>query len=125
MTQQEKEQTRNTLTRLKNEGYVGVTLAFDGSGDSGSFYHSSGFRTEDGFDINDDYSDGYGHDADELFPLGYKAAASTDHDWCNNDGGYGCVNICLLTGNIKVHMNIRVTDTHYYGFDYQAKQFTK
>ena len=125
MTQQEKELIRNTLTRLKNEGYVGVSLAFDGSGDDGSFNYSSVYRTDDGFDIDDDYSDGYDHDADELFPLGYKAAESTNHDWCNNDGGYGCVNICLLTGNIKVHMNIRVSDTNYYGFDYQAKQFTK
>lgn len=125
MTQQEKELIRNTLTRLRNEGYVGVSLAFDGSGDSGFFNSSSVFRTDDGFDINDDYCDTYKNDADELFPLGYKAAESTDHDWYNNDGGYGCVNICLLTGNIKVHMNIRVYDTNYYDFDYQAKEFTK
>ena len=125
MTQEQKELIRNTLTRLKNDGYVGVSLAFDGSGDDGSFNYSSVFRTEDGFDIDDDYSDGYHNDADELFSLGYEAVASTDYDWYNNDGGYGCVNICLLTGNIKVHMNILVTDTNYYEFDYQAKQFTK
>lgn len=125
MTQEQKELIRNTLTRLKNEGYVGVSLCFDGSGDDGSFNYSSVFRTDDGFDIDDDYSDGYNNDADELFSLGYEAVASTDHDWYNNDGGYGCVNICLLTGNIKVHMNIRVTDTNYYGFDYQAKEFTR
>jgi len=125
MTQEQKELIRNTLTRLKNEGYVGVSLCFDGSGDDGSFNYSSVFRTDDGFDIDDDYSDGYNNDADELFSLGYEAADSTDHDWYNNDGGYGCVNICLLTGNIKVHMNIRVTDTNYYGFNYQAKEFTR
>ena len=114
MTQEEKQLIRNTLTRLKNEGYVGVSLVFDGSGDDGSFYHSSVFRTDDGFAIDADYSDGYDHDADELFPLGYKAAESTNYDWCNNDGGYGTLSINTKTGEYEIEVNIeyRSYSTH-------------
>jgi len=125
MTQEQKELIRNTLTRLKNDGYVGVALAFDGSGDSGSFIASGIYTPDDGFDLDNHYHDIFSNDEDGLYDLGYEAVRSTGNDWYNNDGGYGCVNICLLTGNIKVHMHIRVYDTEYYEDNYKAIEFTK
>lgn len=125
MTQEQKDQTKNILTRLKNDGYVGVALAFDGAGDSGSFNASCIYTSDDGFDLDNEYHDIFSDDEAGLYDLGYEAVRSTGNDWYNNDGGYGCVNICLLTGNIKVHMYIRVYETEYYGNDYKAIEFTK
>ena len=43
MTNEEKQRTREVLTQLKNQGYTGVSISFDGGGDSGSITGAKAF----------------------------------------------------------------------------------
>jgi hypothetical protein len=127
----EKEKVREVLTTLKNDGYVGITIGFEGSGDSGDLQSICIFDSTEAFDMDVEYpweSDDkdYGDDfLDPLRDLANKVLSQSNYDWYNNDGGYGSVNIDLKTGQIKAHFQIRYTETNYYCDDFEAKQFTR
>ena len=126
----EKEKVREVLTKLRTDGYVGVSIGFEGSGDSGDLREICIFDS-DSFDINDEYTweadeKNYGDDfLEPLKDLANKILSDSNYDWYNNDGGYGSVNIDLKTGEIKAHFQIRYTETNYYCDNFEAKQFTR
>lgn len=131
MTQEQKEAVRNLLTKIKTAGYVGISIGFDGSGDSGCIENFAVFSEEDDFQIDEDYT--WNHDMKEfsrtelqvLEDLFYAIDNESNYDWYNNDGGSGCLNIDLKTGQLQVHYNIRYTETNYFTNTYQAKDFTR
>ena len=131
MTQEQKEAVRNLLTKIRTAGYVGVSIGFEGSGDSGDLQGYCLFKEEDGFQLHECYAWETDHGEfayQELKPLEdlfYAVDNSSGEDWYNNDGGYGSVNINLLTGEIKANYHIRYTETNYSEHDYQAKEFTR
>lgn len=131
MTQEQKEAVRDLLTKIRTAGYVGVSIGFEGSGDSGDLQDYCLFKEENGFELNENYAwdaDNGEFTHEELKPLQdlfYAVDNSSGEDWYNNDGGYGSINIDLRTGEIKANYHIRYTETNYYSHDYQAKEFTR
>lgn len=127
----EKEKVREVLTKLRTDGYVGVSIGFEGSGDSGDLREVCIFEDSDSFDLDTEYTweadeKDYGDDfLEPLKDLANKILSDSNYDWYNNDGGYGSVNIDLKTGQIKAHFQIRYTETNYYCDDFEAKQFTR
>jgi len=127
----DKEKVREILTKLRTDGYVGVSVGFDGSGDSGSINNICVYNDADNFNITEDYcwqGDTKDYDDSYLEPLeslAYEVLDNCGLDWYNNDGGYGSVNIDLKTGEIKAHFQIRYTETNYYCHEFQAKEFTR
>jgi len=127
MTNEEKQRTREVLTQLKNEGYTGVSISFDGAGDSGSITGAKAFT---GDFILDEmyYADFWQYEpeiTEDLRDLGYDILSDSGYDWYNNDGGYGSIHISLLTGEVKLDIRIRVTDTEDYLVLSEVKNFTR
>lgn len=131
MTQKQKEAVRNLLTKIRTAGYVGVSIGFEGSGDSGDLQGYCLFKEERGFELDECYAWDTNYERftyEELEPLRdlfYAVDNASAEDWYNNDGGYGSVNIDLRTGEIKANYHIRYTQTNYSEHDYQAKEFTR
>ena len=127
MTNEEKQRTREVLTQLKNEGYTGVSISFDGAGDSGSITGAKAFTGD--FILEDRYhSDFWQYEpeiTEDLRDLGYDILSDSGYDWYNNDGGYGSIHISLLTGEVKLDIRIRVTDTEDYLVLSEVKNFTR
>jgi hypothetical protein len=127
MNTEEKQRTRDVLTQLKNEGYTGVSIGFDGSGDSGSINGATAFRGDFILNqrIHDDYYNYEPQITNLLDDLGYAILSNSGHDWYDNDGGYGNIHISLLTGDVQLDIRIRVTDTENYLIHSEVKQFTR
>jgi len=62
---------------------------------------------------------------EDLRDLGYDILSDSGYDWYNNDGGYGSIHISLLTGEVKLDIRIRVTDTEDYLVLSEVKNFTR
>ena len=127
MTNEEKQRTREVLTQLKNEGYTGVSISFDGAGDSGSITGAKAFTGD--FILDERYhSDFWEYEpgiTEDLKNLGYAILSESDYDWYNNDGGYGSIHISLLTGEVNLDIRIRVTDTEDYLITSEVKNYTR
>jgi hypothetical protein len=127
MNDEQKQRTRDVLTQLKIEGYTGVSISFDGSGDSGSINGARAFRGD--FILNQRvYDDYYGYEpeiTEDLKDLGYAILSDSDYDWYNNDGGYGSIHISLLTGEVNLDIRIRVTDTEDHLISSEVKNYTR
>ena len=127
MNDAQKQRTREVLTQLKNEGYTGVSISFDGAGDSGSITGAKAF-TEDFILDEMYYTDFWQYEpeiTEDLRDLGYDILSDSGYDWYNNDGGYGSIHISLLTGEVKLDIRIRVTDTEDYLVLSEVKNFTR
>jgi hypothetical protein len=127
MNDEQKQKTRDVLTQLKIEGYTGVSISFDGSGDSGSINGATAFRGD--FILNQRvYDDYYRYEPEitnSLDDLGYAILANSGYDWYNNDGGYGNIHISLLTGDVQLDIRIRVTETEDYVISSEVKNYTR
>jgi len=127
MNDAQKQRTREVLTQLKNQGYIGVSISFDGAGDSGSITGAKAF-TEDFILDEMYYTDFWQYEpeiTEDLRDLGYDILSDSGYDWYNNDGGYGSIHISLLTGEVKLDIRIRVTDTEDYLVLSEVKNFTR
>ena len=127
MTNEEKQRTREVLTQLKNEGYAGVSISFDGAGDSGSITGAKAFT---GDFILDEmyYADFWQYEpeiTEDLRHLGYDILSESDYDWYNNDGGYGSIHISLLTGEVHLDIRIRVLEIVDYLVTSEVKNYTR
>ena len=127
MTNEEKQRTREVLTQLKNEGYTGVSISFDGAGDSGSITGAKAFTGD--FILEDRYhNDFWEYEpqiTEDLKDLGYDILSESDYDWYNDDGGYGSIHISLLTGEVNLDIRIRVTETEDYLITSEVKNYTR
>jgi len=127
MNTEEKQKTRDVLTQLKNEGYTGVSISFDGAGDSGFINGARAFKED--FILNerrhDDYYNYEPQITNLLDDLGYAILSDSGYDWYNNDGGYGSIHISLLTGDVELDIRIRVTDTEDYLISSEVKNYTR
>jgi hypothetical protein len=127
MNDAEKQRTRAVLTQLKNEGYTGVSISFDGAGDSGSITGAKAFTGD--FILEDRYhNDFWEYEpqiTEDLKDLGYDILSDSDYDWYNNDGGFGSIHISLLTGEVNLDIRIRVTDTEDYLITSEVKNYTR
>jgi len=127
MNDEQKQKTRDVLTQLKNEGYTGVSISFDGSGDSGSINGATAFKED--FILNERvHVDYYGYEpqiTNLLDDLGYAILSDSGYDWYNNDGGYGSIHISLLTGDVELDIRIRVTDTEDHLISSEVKNYTR
>jgi hypothetical protein len=127
MNDAQKQRTREVLTQLKNQGYIGVSISFDGAGDEGSITGAKAF-TEDFILDEMYYTDFWQYEpeiTEDLRDLGYDILSDSGYDWYNNDGGYGSIHISLLTGEVKLDIRIRVTDTEDYLVLSEVKNFTR
>jgi len=127
MTNEEKQRTREVLTQLKNQGYIGVSISFDGAGDEGSITGAKAF-TEDFILDEMYYTDFWQYEpeiTEDLRDLGYDILSESDYDWYNNDGGFGSIHISLLTGEVNLDIRIRVTDTEDYLITSEVKNYTR
>ncbi len=127
MSNEQKQRTREVLTQLKNEGYTGVSISFDGADDSGSIAGAKAFTRD--FILEDRYhSDFWEYEpeiTEDLKDLGYDILSDSGYDWYNNDGGYGSIHISLLTGEVKLDIRIRVTDTEDHLISSEVKNYTR
>jgi hypothetical protein len=127
MNDEQKQRTRDVLTQLKIEGYTGVSISFDGSGDDGSINGATAFRGD--FTLNERVHDDYyryePQITNSLVDLGYAILSNSGYDWYNNDGGYGSIHISLLTGDVQLDIRIRVTDTEDYLISSEVKNYTR
>lgn len=127
MNTEEKQRTRDVLTQLKIEGYTGVSISFDGAGDSGSINGARAFKED--FILNervhDDYYNYEPQITNLLDDLGYAILSDSGYDWYNNDGGYGSIHISLLTGDVELDIRIRVTDTEDHLISSEVKNYTR
>jgi len=127
MNDAEKQRTRAVLTQLKNEGYTGVSISFDGAGDSGSITGAKAFTGD--FILEDRYhNDFWEYEpqiTEDLKDLGYDILSESDYDWYNNDGGYGSIHISLLTGEVHLDIRIRVLEIVDYLVTSEVKNYTR
>ena len=137
---QSKEQKDLFMTLLKVLGGHKVEVAFDGSGDSGSIDYVTLLDQENKeIDLTNATFDWYekssGFEAgkwlvqykpypampvkDILQNICENALEDSGHDWYNNDGGYGTLNIDLTTTPpaISLSVSIRYTHTNDYEID--------
>lgn len=127
MNDAQKQRTREVLTQLKNQGYIGVSISFDGAGDEGSITGAKAF-TEDFILDEMYYTDFWQYEpeiTEDLRDLGYDILSDSGYDWYNNDGGYGSIHISLLTGEVNLDIRIRVTDTEDYLITSEVKNYTR
>jgi hypothetical protein len=129
MTNEEKQRTREVLTQLKNEGYTGVSISFDGAGDSGSITGAKAFTFTGDFILEDRYHEDFWQYepeiTEDLKNLGYEILSESGYDWYNNDGGYGSIHISLLTGEINLDIKIRISETEDYLITSEVKNYTR
>ena len=127
MNDAQKQRTREVLTQLKNEGYTGVSISFDGAGDSGSITGAKAFTGD--FILEDRYhSDFWDHEpeiTEDLKNLGYEILSESGYDWYNNDGGYGSIHISLLTGEVHLDIRIRVLEIVDHLVTSEVKNYTR
>jgi hypothetical protein len=114
---------------LKSIGVVDIQVEFDGGGDNGNVDSI----TYNGLLSDKEYNE---MEAPANFPdlltamqtikatlsqlvdyWSYDLLGETDHDWVNNDGGYGSMTIKVDAGTARVDMNIRETISHYFEHD--------
>lgn len=92
--------------RLKTGGAAGVTINFDGSGDSGSIYE---ILVEDGErDLSDELRQ-------QVEDWAYLLLDSTNIDWYNNDGGYGSIFIDVDERLYRYEIYTRYTESQLSG----------
>lgn len=127
MTNEEKQRTREVLTQLKNEGYTGVSISFDGAGDSGSITGAKAFTGDFILDErhHEDFWQYEPEITEDLRDLGYDILSNSNYDWYNNDGGFGSIHISLLTGEVHLDIRIRVFETEDYLVLSEVKNFTR
>lgn len=135
------EDRRLFLTTLKLMGIKFVTVEFSGGGDSGEI---SGISAQDaqGKEVNldVDYPQGWERRSDwnsdtnkwiesverksrklpeMLEALTYDALENCGHDWYNNDGGQGSLNIDFSTSPPTIDMNLEINFTSTDDYQYQ------
>jgi hypothetical protein len=127
MNDAEKQITREVLTQLKNEGYTGVSISFDGSGDEGSITGAKAFTGDFILDErhHEDFWQYEPEITEDLRDLGYAILSDSGYDWYNSDGGYGSIHISLLTGEVNLDIRIRVTETEDYLIPTEIKSYTR
>lgn len=139
---QSKDQKDLFLTLLKVMGGRTAEVAFDGSGDSGSIEEARLLDQEgkeidltnatfDWYETKSEWDEPNGKwvrkhvpvpnmpVADILKNICEDALEESGHDWYNNDGGYGSLNIDLTTTppEIKLNVSIRYTSTEDHEYD--------
>jgi hypothetical protein len=124
------ENLRRILPRLRQQGIETVTVSFEGSGDSGSIEHvdyhpqgnAAGITNEmvEHLSTQRYFDDGAWRSTltpevttlgDVVEALTYDYLEETGVDWCNNDGGYGELNIDVTNGTVSLEVNVRYTES--------------
>ena len=116
------------FTALTAAGVTHVTVAFDGSGDSGQIENVDAFHGEVMVDLPDSEvtiaSASWGDPGiavqtmtlfDAIERLAYDLLASTHGGWEINDGAYGEFCFDARAGTIQLDYNERFTSSEYYG----------
>jgi len=114
------------LLKLADLGITGITISYEGSGDSGQIEQISYLQVpvetleeiEDLYDNGVDYSLNLSNIdsgiATELENFAYETLLENIEDWYNNDGGFGFVAILVKTGEYRIHNNVRYYETRDY-----------
>lgn len=129
-----KQHVANLFTHLKLLNVNSFEIEFDGSGDDGQidqiyFYDANNETINIPRDtiswVYSEYGDTKPHEQQVTLQkavedLGYEMLNESGHDWYNNDGGYGRINI-LIEGQdgkpyVDMDMNIRISDSEHYEY---------
>jgi len=114
------------LLKLADLGITGITISYEGSGDSGQIEQISYLQVpvetleeiEDLYDNGVDYSLNLSNIdsgiATELENFAYETLLENIEDWYNNEGGFGFVAILVKTGEYRIHNNVRYYETRDY-----------
>ena len=128
-----KQHVQNLFAQLKLLNVHAFRINFEGSGDDGQIDEIEFYNANENINIPNDmiswvYTE-YGQEPKDakvtihkaIEDLGYKMLDETGHDWYNNDGGYGTIDVTLEDeeGRPSVHMemNIRYTSEDQYDYD--------
>ena len=134
-----KQHVQNLIAQLKLLNVKEFRINFDGGGDDGQideieFYNSN----NESFNIPIDtiswvYTD-YGQEPKEtkvtlhkaIEDLGYEMLDEAGHDWYNNDGGYGTIDVTLEDedGKPSVHMEINIRYLNEDRYEYDDDNFS-
>jgi hypothetical protein len=135
-----KQHVQNLIAQLKLLNVKEFRINFDGGGDDGQIDEIEFYNTNnETFDIPSDmiswvYHDFNGQEAKDakvtlhkaIEDLGYQMLDETGHDWVNNDGGYGTIDVLLEgeDGKPSVHMEINIRYTNEDQYDYDDNNFS-
>ena len=134
-----KQHVTNLFAQLKLLNVKEFRINFEGSGDDGQideieFYNAN----NETFDVPSDmvswvYTE-YGQEPinrqvtihKAIEDLGYQMLDEAGHDWVNNDGGYGTIDVTLEgdDGKPSVHMEINIRYTNEDQYDYTNNNFS-
>lgn len=89
-----------------------IEISFEGEGDSGQIYD---IHLPD--EIKNDYFYGILL-RDYLENFGYEVLQISDHDWYNNDGGWGKIKIDPIAKKVILDISIRFSDANHYKEQY-------
>ena len=135
-----KQHVANLFAHLKLLNVHSFEIEFEGSGDSGqiddvTFYDSGNEVMDIPADtitwVYSQYGDTEPQEQQVTIQkavedLGYTMLDESGHDWYNNDGGYGNINVQIEGQNgkpyVDMDMNIRISDTEH--FEYGNDNFT-
>lgn len=137
-----KQHVQNLFAQLKLLNVDYFTIEFEGSGDDGQidlieFYNNNDDKIQIPEDTITwayrDYTADDGSTKEEqvtlhkaVEDLGYQMLDESGHDWYNNDGGYGEINIMLENhvGKPSVNMDIKIRYTDEDQYEYENESFT-
>jgi len=139
-----KQHVQNLFAQLKLLNVKEFRINFDGGGDDGQIDEIEFFNTNnETFNIPSDtiswvYTE-LNTTQGEIKPveqkttllkaiedLGYSMLDEAGHDWVNNDGGYGTIDVLLEgeDGKPSVHMEINIRYTNEDQYDYDDNNFS-
>ena len=134
-----KQHVQNLFAQLKILNVKEFRINFEGSGDDGQIDEIEFYNTNnETFNIPSDtiswvYTD-YGQEPKEtkvtlhkaIEDLGYSMLDEAGHDWVNNDGGYGTIDVLLEgeDGKPTVHMEINIRYSTEDQYDYDDNNFS-
>ena len=135
-----KQHVQNLIAQLKLLNVKEFRINFDGGGDDGQIDEIEFYNTNnETFNIPSDmiswvYHDFNGQEAKDakvtlhkaIEDLGYQMLDESGHDWVNNDGGYGTIDVLLegSDGKPSVHMEINIRYSNEDQYDYSNNNFS-
>ena len=135
-----KQHVQNLFAQLKLLNVKEFRINFEGSGDDGQIDEIEFYNTNnETFNIPSDmiswvYHDFNGQEAKDakvtlhkaIEDLGYSMLDESGHDWFNNEGGYGTIDVTLEgdDGKPSVHMEINIRYSTEDQYDYDDNNFS-
>jgi hypothetical protein len=133
-----KQHVQNLFAQLKLLNVHAFRINFEGSGDDGQIDEIEFYNANENINIPNDmiswvYTE-YGQEPKDrkvtlhkaIEDLGYKMLDEAGHDWYNNDGGYGTIDVTLEDEDSRpsVHMEINIRYMNEDRYEYDDDNFS-